>query len=256
MPVIVIRQILPFLGKEEREVEEEFGSSEVAASPLLHSGGGPLSIFCTTSRIGSPFSSQLLGFGYQSWRQNKVPDLLWWLLHLLVVHELALTMMASPPVMVTSAQRSFQQAHMPKQTIFRRTPPKLSLTISKGGDVSQVLTADLRDILHHEDLPGQLIQEVSCHKRCFTGEHNLLVETNGERGKGVNLRRKNPPETPGNWSAIASSLPWNQGISLTLKVIFLWDIVWSWLICIVAFISYNIYIQIQTLEYPSSHLHM
>lgn len=81
---------------------------------------------------------------------------------------------------------------MPKQTLFRRKPPNLSLTISKGSDVSHILSADLCDILHHEDLPGQLIQEVSCHKWCFTGEHNLLVKTNGKGGKGVIEPKKKP----------------------------------------------------------------
>lgn len=68
--------------------------------------------------------------------------------------ELALTMVASPAVMASSAQWLFQQARMLKQTLFRRKPPDLSLTISKGGDVSQVLSADLCNILHHNNLPG------------------------------------------------------------------------------------------------------
>lgn len=83
---------------------------------------------------------------------------------------------------------------MPKQTLFRRKLPNLSLTISKGSDVSHILSADLCDILHHEDLPGQLIQEVSCHKWCFTGEHNLLVKTNGKGGKGVIEPKKPQPQ--------------------------------------------------------------
>lgn len=81
---------------------------------------------------------------------------------------------------------------MLRQILVRRKAPKLFLTISKRGDVSQVLSADLRNILHHEDLPGQLIQEVSCHKWCFTGEHDLLVKTNGERQKGVIEKKRNP----------------------------------------------------------------
>lgn len=109
--------------------------------------------------------------------------------------EPAPTTVASPAVSVSSAQRLFQQEHMPKQTPFRRKPPNLPLTISKGGDVSQILSTDLCDILHHEDLPGQLIQEVSCHKWCFTGEHNLLVKTNekellNQKKTPKNLRRK------------------------------------------------------------------
>ena len=118
-------------------------------------------------------------------------------------HELALTMVAFLAAAVSSAQRLCQRAHVPKQILVRRKPPNLSLTISKGGDVSQVLSADLRNILHHKDLPGQLIQEVSCHEWCFTGEHNLLVKSNRKRRKGVTepkrkLRRKQKnSKTPG-----------------------------------------------------------
>lgn len=104
----------------------------------------------------------------------------------------ALATVASPARLASSAQWLFQQTHVPKQTLARRKPSKLSLTISKRGDVSQVLSADLCNILHHEDLPGQLIQEVSCHKWCFTGEHNLLVKTNGKRQKGVIKQKKAP----------------------------------------------------------------
>lgn len=49
-------------------------------------------------------------------------------------------------------------------------------------------------------------------------------------------------------------IAWNHGLSLTSKVFCLWDILWSWLIGIAAYI-FNIYIQTQALEYPSSHLH-
>lgn len=71
----------------------------------------------------------------------------------------------------------FQQASCPNQPSSEGRPPNVSLTISKGGDASQVLSADLCNILHYKSLPGQLIKEVSCHKWCFTGEDNLLMET-------------------------------------------------------------------------------
>lgn len=111
-------------------------------------------------------------------------------------------------------------AHTPRHILVSREGPKLFLTISKRGDVSQVFSADLRNILHHEDLPGQLIQEVSCHKWCFTGEHNLLVKVNGKRQKGViEPKRKPDSEKPKKplkhlqWSD--RFIAWNHRISLT-----------------------------------------
>lgn len=117
-----------------------------------------------------------------------------------------------PALLVSSAQWLFQQTHMPRQILVRRKAPKLFLTISKRGDVSQVLSADLRNILHHEDLPGQFIQEVSCHKWCFTGEHDLLVKTNRshwtKKEPSFKKKKKNLQNT---WSEMTNSLLWTTG---------------------------------------------
>lgn len=80
---------------------------------------------------------------------------------------------------------------LPKPALFRRKTPNVPLTIGKGGDASQVLGADLCNILHYKSLPGQLIKEVSCHKWCFTGEDNLLMETRWKGRQGVILKPQN-----------------------------------------------------------------
>lgn len=133
---------------------------------------------------------------------------------------------------------------------FQRKSPDLSLTIGKGGDVSQVLSADLCNVLHHEDLPRQLIQEVSCHKWCFAGEHNLLMETSGKGRTGViETSEQNLQNTCYLKKRKGKFIAWNHRISLTSNVSNFCGILWSWLMCIVIS-TFNLCVQIQTPEYP------
>lgn len=67
----------------------------------------------------------------------------------------------------------------------------LLLTFSDGVDVSQIFTTDLCYVLHHKDLPGQLVQEASCYEWSFTGEHNLLQAVKKKKMHGMVLLNYN-----------------------------------------------------------------
>ena len=58
---------------------------------------------------------------------------------------------------------------------FQGWPAGGGLTFHHRGDVPEVLVTHGCQLLHHKDLPRQLLQETSCHKGGFAREDDLLT---------------------------------------------------------------------------------